>query len=557
MNRLKGFQRLRQESTPWDILIIGGGATGLGAAVDAAARGYRVALVEQHDFAKGTSSRSTKLLHGGVRYLKQGNVSLVRDAVRERGLACRNAPHLSKRLGFIIPAYKWNDKFFYGAGLMLYDRLAGQLSLGRSRVLSREDTMERLPTVRDDRLRGGILYYDGQFDDARMAISLARTAADRGAVILNYARVSGLILEEGRVRGVELQDEETGDQLNVRAKCVINAAGVFSDGIRKMESDSAQPMLVASQGSHLVLPREYLPGEDALMVPKTEDGRVLFALPWQNRVILGTTDVAVDGASLEPRPLEDEIEFLLEHAGKYLKEAPGRSDILSAFSGLRPLVSAPGGKSTSSLSRDHTIVTSEGGLVTILGGKWTTYRKMAADVVDRAERVAGLPHRPCATRFLQLRGGDEDGAERASLAIYGSDARHVEELLRASPELGRPLHPRLDILWGQVAWAARHEMARTVEDVLSRRTRALLHDARAASEAAPLVARLLAQELGRDEAWQKEEVLRFQKLSRHYQLPDNGGGPVSAPAGAPAKQFGFEEKISALGARADSRKTSL
>lgn len=530
MEREQQFERLRQENGPWDFLIIGGGATGIGTAVDAASRGYRVVLIEQHDFAKGTSSRSTKLLHGGVRYLKQGNVSLVRDAVRERGLACRNAPHLGKTLGFVIPAYKWNDKFFYGAGLKLYDRLAGKLSLGRSRVLSRKETLERLPTIRENGLRGGILYYDGQFDDARMAVNLAQTAVDFGAVVANYTRVVGLIIEDGHVSGAKLRDEESGAELEVRAKCVINAAGVFADGIRRMETVEAKPMLVTSQGSHLVLPREFLPGNDALMVPKTEDGRVLFALPWQNRVLLGTTDLPVEKPSLEPRPLEEEIAFLLDHAGKYLRMAPQAGDVLSAFSGLRPLVSAPGDQSTAALSRDHTIVVSEGGLVTIVGGKWTTYRKMGEDVVDRAEKVAGLEHRSCGTAELHLHGWAAGEPESESFSIYGKDARGLEDLLRERPDLKRPLHPRLEELAVQVVWAARHEMARTVEDVLSRRTRALLHDAKSAIEAAPLVAELLASEFGRDETWQKEQVAVFTQIARRYLLQDAAGEPAKQEA---------------------------
>lgn len=523
MKRQEGLERLRQESEPWDFFIIGGGATGLGAAVDAASRGYRVALVEQHDFAKGTSSRSTKLLHGGVRYLKQGNISLVRDAVRERGLAVRNAPHLGKRLGFIIPAYKWNEKLFYGIGLKVYDRLAGRLSLGRSEFLSREETLERLPTIRPEGLRGGVLYYDGQFDDARMAVNLAQTAAEHGAAVVNYVRVSGLMIEGGKVVGVQVKDVETGAELEVRARCVINAAGVFSDGIRKMEAKESKPMLVASQGSHLVLPKEYMPGQDALMVPKTEDGRVLFALPWQNRVVLGTTDLPVKGVSLEPRPLEEEIAFLLEHAGKYLRMAPGANDVLSAFSGLRPLVSTSGGGPTAALSRDHTIAISDGGLVTIVGGKWTTYRQMAADVVDRGETVAGLTHRPCETRDLHLHGWAAEEPENGRFALYGSDADGLENLAGKHPEWRKRLHPQLDTHAVEVIWSARHEMARTVEDVLSRRTRSLLHDARAAMEVAPEVARLLAKELGRDEAWQEEQVASFRQIANGYILSDDAG----------------------------------
>lgn len=533
MKREQQIDRLKSE-TDWDFVIIGGGATGLGTAVDAALRGYRVALVEQQDFAKGTSSRSTKLLHGGVRYLKQGNIGLVRDAMRERGLICRNAPHLAGTLGFIIPAYKWHERFFYGAGLKFYDRLAGKLSLGRSRLLSRDETRERLPTIEDRGLRGGVLYYDGQFDDSRMAVNLAQTAVEHGATVLNYVRATGLVVEKNRVVGVSLKDEETGSEIEIRAKCVINAAGVFSDQIRKMENREARPMLVASQGSHLMLPREFLPGKDALMVPKTKDGRVLFALPWQGRILLGTTDLAVDKTSLEPRPLEEEVDYLLEYAGKYLKETPGENDVLSAFSGLRPLVSAGKSRSTSALSRDHTISVSEGGLVTILGGKWTTYRQMASDVLDQAEKVAELEPRICRTRDLPLH-GSAFPAEEDPFGLYGSDAELLRKLRLELPELEGRLHPKLDLEAVQVVWAARHEMARTVEDVLARRIRVLFHDARAAIEVAPAVAEILANELGRDGEWRRDQVDRFTKLARGYLIGSDVEKSVQPESDLPGK----------------------
>lgn len=520
MDREKEFARLRQASGPWDFIVIGGGATGLGTAVDAASRGYRTLLVEQDDFAKGTSSRSTKLLHGGVRYLKQGNVSLVLDALRERSLVCRNAPHLAGKLGFVIPAYKWFERSFYGVGLEAYDRLAGKLSLGRSQWLSRERTLERIPTLRKEKVRGGILYYDGQFDDSRLAVNLAQTASERGAVVLNYVKAVGFIQEKGRICGVLLRDLEAGEELEVRGKSLINATGVFCDAVRSMEAGDVRPMVVASLGSHLVLPRRFLPGADALMIPKTADGRVLFALPWHDRVVLGTTDVQVDEPRMEPRATEDETEFLLGHAAKYLQEAPEPKDVLSLFSGLRPLVSARGdGQETAAISRDHTIVVSAGGLVTVTGGKWTTYRKMAADVIDKAEEACGLPHRQCLTRELKIHGWTEALDRKDGLAIYGSDASAIAALAQAEPEWNEPIHPKLSCLKAEVIWAVRCEMARTVEDFLSRRSRALLLDARASSEAAPGVAGLMAAELGKDQMWEKDQVERFQKLARGYWIP--------------------------------------
>jgi glycerol-3-phosphate dehydrogenase len=524
MKRQTALDRLRQEGDAWDFIIIGGGATGLGTAVDAAARGYRTLLVEQHDFSKGTSSRSTKLLHGGVRYLKQGDLRLVFDALRERSLVCRNAPHLARRLGFVIPAYKWHEKPFYGIGMEIYDRMAGKLSLGRSKWLSREETIRRLPTVQTKGLRGGILYWDGQFDDSRLAVNLAQTATEKGAAILNYVKAVGLLNEAGRVSGVQLQDVETGSAFEVRGKCVINATGVFCDQVRAMESADVKPILVASQGTHLILPREFLPGDDALMVPKTADGRVLFALPWHDVVVVGTTDDPVKEIPLEPRATQSEIDFLMEHAGKYLAKAPAAEDVLSVFTGLRPLVSSSGnGKKTAALSRDHTILISPAGLVTVTGGKWTTYRKMAADVLEQAEKALGWAPRPSVTRDLKLHGWREHAGDGGPLGVYGSDADGIEALARANPSWNKAIHPRLPCLAAEVVWAARHEMARTVEDILARRSRSLLLNARASMEAAPEVARILAAELGRDEAWQKEQVTAYKKVAAGYLLSAHAG----------------------------------
>ncbi len=527
MNREKGIEQLRAQAGPWDFIIIGGGATGLGTAVDAATRGYRTLLVEASDFAKGTSSRSTKLIHGGVRYLKQGNIGLVLEALRERGLLCRNAAHLAGTLGFVIPVYDWHGKAFYGAGLKLYDRLAGRLSLGRSRILSRRETGERLPTARRKGLRGGVFYCDAQFDDARLAVNLAQTAEDHGAVVLNYVRAAGLIRERGRVGGVRLHDEETGEEFEVRGRCVINATGVYCDEVRRMESPGTEPILVVSRGTHLVLPREFQPGEDALMVPKTADGRVLFAVPWHGRVVLGTTDTPAEKPCLEPRASDEEIEFLLTHAAGYLERAPGADDVLSVFSGLRPLVSSGrAGAGTAALSRDHTILISDGGLVTITGGKWTTCRRMASDVLDRAERSAGFEHRPCVTRTLPIHGWTENPTPSAPLGVYGADGPEIAALAREDPGLDRPLHKKLDCLRAEVVWAARNEMARTVEDVLARRTRSLVLDARASMEAAPEAARLLARELGRDFSWEKAQAEKFRALAKGYLVP-----PGRVPAG--------------------------
>ena len=492
MNRAAMLSRLAAEET-FDVLIIGGGATGLGAALDAAARGYTVALVERADFASGTSSRSTKLVHGGVRYLRQGNIKLVTSALRERGRLIRNAPHLVHDLAFIIPAYGLTDRVFYGAGLKLYDTLAGELSLGKSRVLDRAETLARLPTASPEGLRGGVLYHDGQFDDARLALSLARAAADRGAALLNHVEATGFIREGDRVVGAEIRDKISGVEFTVRARVVINATGVFVDELRQKEDPASSPLVTVSQGIHLVLPRRFLPGDTALMVPKTDDGRVLFAVPWHDRVIVGTTDTPLPATSAEPRALPEECAFVLAHARRYLAAQPTPADVLSVFAGLRPLVRGKAGDSTASLSREHALVVGAGGVLTVTGGKWTTYREMAEQVVDLAARLGRLAPRPSPTAELAL--PDLRLADSAPSAL---------------------LHPDLPYTEAEVRHAARTELAETVEDVLARRTRALFLDARAAAACAPRVAAILAEELGRDAAWIETQTTRFRTLAAGY-----------------------------------------
>lgn len=522
MKREEMLSALTASSKPWDMIVIGGGASGLGTAVDAAARGYRVLLLEQGDFAQGTSSRSTKLVHGGVRYLQQGNLKLVREALRERGLLTRNAPHLVGHLAFIVPNYTWWEGPFYGAGLKIYDTLAGKLGLGPSRHLSRKETLAHLPTLEPAGLRGGTIYYDGQFDDARLAITLAQTAVDLGGIVINYAQVTGLLKEarDKKVRGVRARDVESGREYELAARVVINATGVFTDSIRRLDEPAAGNIIAPSQGAHIVLDRSFLPGNSAIMVPKTDDGRVLFAIPWHERVLIGTTDSAVSKPQLEPRPLPEEIEFLLKHAARYLTKDPKREDVLSAFAGLRPLVKTEKGKKTALVPRDHTVLVSESGLVTVTGGKWTTYRKMAEDTVDRAAEAAGLEERACPTAKLRLhgwlRGNPNTSATGQRWAQYGADEAGLAALEEANPRLRELLHPNLPYRAAEVIWAARHEMARTVEDVLSRRTRMLLLDARASIAIAPQVANWLAGELGRDEKWRREQVASYRKLAERY-----------------------------------------
>jgi len=515
----------------FDIVVIGGGATGLGVAVDAASRGYRTLLLEQADFAKGTSSRSTKLVHGGVRYLAQGDVRLVFEALHERGLLLANAPHLVRSQPFVIPSYRRWDSFLYGLGLKIYDWMAGRYRFGKTELLGAERVAELLPNVEKRGLRGGILYYDGQFDDARLAVNLAQTCTEAGGVVMNYARVTGVIKDAGgKVNGVTAVDLESGAELNVNARSVVNATGVFVDDILRMDQSNGRPMVRPSQGVHIVLSRDFHKGDSALMIPSTDDGRVLFAVPWHGHLLVGTTDTPLDQHSLEPIALEQEVDFILDTLRRYLVNKPERSDVLSIFAGLRPLAHNGNGQGkTKEISRSHKLVVSSSGLVTITGGKWTTYRKMAQDTVDQAVRSAGLPFQPCRTASLKIHGYLQKAPVEKQFAIYGSDAGAIAVLAQQYPELAEPLHPEFPHVAAEVVWAVRHEMARTVEDVLARRLRVLFLNARAAIEMAPIVAKWMAKELQRDTSWIQRQVELFTALAHNY-LPEADLSEDTAPA---------------------------
>lgn len=515
MKREIHLEQIRNTPKPFDFCIIGGGATGLGAAVDAASRGHTVVLLEQADFAKGTSSRSTKLVHGGVRYLQQGNVSLVLEALRERGRLTKNAPHLVHDLSFVIPNYSWWEGPFYGIGMKVYDQLAGKLGLGPSRWLSKEETISRIPTVETENLTGGVMYHDGQFDDSRLAVNLAQTAAGLGAKILNYAKCTGLLKTDGLVSGVTVEDVESGDSFEVHALCVINATGIHVDELRAKDDKASAPIITVSQGIHIVLPKEFLPGDAAIMIPKTADGRVLFAVPWHDCVVVGTTDTPLNEKSMEPRALASEVEFVMEHAAKYLTKDPRPEDVLSIFAGLRPLVKSGDDTSTAAISRDHTILVSNSGLITVTGGKWTTYRKMAEDVIDQAEMVSGVDQKRCETETLQIHGWSRSAIPEANLRPYGADAASIRAFGSAEK-----LHPALGLTAAEVMWHVREEMARTVEDVLARRSRCLLLNARASIEVAPQVAQIMAKELGRDASWIAAQITAYEKLGRGYVFGD-------------------------------------
>ncbi|HET8826789.1 MAG TPA: glycerol-3-phosphate dehydrogenase/oxidase [Terriglobales bacterium] len=517
MNRAEMWGRVRDHQGPWDMIVVGGGATGVGIAIDAASRGYDVLLLEQSDFCKGTSSRSTKLAHGGVRYLEKGDIGLVMEALKERGLLLQNAPHLVRDLAFIVPNYEWWEAPFYGLGLKLYQVLAGKYGFGKSRLLSREETLEHLPTLKTEGLRGGAIYYDGQFDDARLLIHMVFTGFEQGATLLNYVQVTGVTKDsQDFVDGVIARDLESGEELRAAARVVINATGAFGDLLRRAADENVKPMIAPSQGIHLVFRPEFLPGNSAIMVPHTSDGRVLFAIPWHGHVLVGTTDTPVPSAMLEPVAMEQEIEFILATAGQYLAKAPTRDDVLSIFAGVRPLVKADGAVSTAALSRDHVIHIDRSGLMTICGGKWTTYRHMAEDCVDQAVTLAQLAERPCVTRTLRIHGFSSGPQPGDVLAVYGSDAGKIRALIEHDSVLGERLHPALPHVKAEVVWAAREEMARTVEDVLARRTRALFLNAAAALEMAPSVADILAKELDWSDPVKDSSLSDFRAVARHY-----------------------------------------
>jgi glycerol-3-phosphate dehydrogenase len=519
MNRTEMLSRVREHEKVWDFVIIGGGATGIGCAVDAASRGFEVLLLEQSDFGKGTSSRSTKLVHGGVRYLAQGNVSLVRESLKERGLLLKNAPHLVKKQAFVVPVYSYWDKFFYGAGLKTYNILSGKYGFGKSEILSVEETINLLPNVKKDDLYGGILYFDGQFDDTRLLINLAQTAAEQGAVLLNYARVFALNRDaDGKIDGAAVSDEISGQIFLAKAKVVINATGAFSDSVRKFSNRNAENIIAPSQGIHLVFDKKFLPSENALMIPKTNDDRVLFAIPWHDHAVFGTTDTPIEKPELEPQAHEDEIKFILETAKTYLENPPKREDILSVFVGIRPLVRADDSKNTSALSRDHTIEIDKSNLLTITGGKWTTYRRMAEDAINQATEIARLPEKKCVTENLKIHGAIESDATQNDLNIYGTDAEEINKLVVENPSLAEKLHEDLPYRKAEIVWTIRNEMAETVEDILARRTRALFLNAKAAIELAPQIAEIMAQELQKEFAdiWIQEQIQSFNETARNY-----------------------------------------
>jgi glycerol-3-phosphate dehydrogenase len=518
MNRQKNVEELKKQSdTIWDVIVIGGGATGLGVAHDSISRGYKTLLLEQSDFAKATSSRSTKLVHGGVRYLAQGDLLLVMEALHERGLMLKNAPHLTFNQEFVIPVYTLWDAFMYTAGLKFYDLLSGRLSMGKSYFISRKKALLRLPLLRSEGLIGGIVYHDGQFDDSRMAFAIAESCTEKGAIALNYFRVNGLLKDEkGKINGVKANDIATGEKFVLRAKVVINATGIFADEVASMDDRESKPTIRPSQGVHIVLDKSFLQSDSAIMIPKTSDGRVLFAIPWYDEVVIGTTDTPIDAVSLEPVALEKEINFILQTAEKYMIKPPTREDVLCIYAGLRPLAANPDNPaSTKEVSRRHKITLSSSGLITVIGGKWTTYRRMAEETVDKAIKAGFLAKVKCSTYDLKLTKNHlNNSSER--LHIYGDHSTDIERMISENPSLGIPIDARLPYTRAEILWICRNEMPFTIEDILARRTRALFLNARVSASVAPEVAGLMANEFGYDLDWQSKQVEAYNELVKNY-----------------------------------------
>ncbi len=517
MNRKDNIKKVLDQTIQWDIAVIGGGSSGLGVALDALSRGLSVILLDKADFAKGTSSRSTKLVHGGVRYLAQGDVLLVLEALKERGRLLRNAPHLAHNQSFIIPIYSFFDKIKYTVGLKLYDIMAGKLRLGTTKFISKNEIISRLPTLKTENLKGGVVYQDGQFDDARLALNIAQTCNDMGGVMLNYMKVNQLLKgDSGKVEGIHVTDQLSEKSFDLKAKMVVNATGVFADKILKMDNPEARKMIQPSQGIHLVLESSFMSEKDALMIPETSDGRVLFAVPWQGKVVVGTTDTLRKKPKLEPAALEQEIEFVLNTASTYLTKAPTRADVLSVYAGLRPLAAPKDeGEKTKEISRSHKVIVSDSNLVTLTGGKWTTFRKMGEDTVEHFSQITNEKLSESKSADQKIHGYSTVKSNQ-HLAIYGSDIEKINILQDENPELSEKLHESYPYTKAEVVWAVRNEMAMKVEDVLARRIRILFLDAKAAIEMAPLVVKIMADELREDQKWIDKELISFNKLALRY-----------------------------------------
>ena len=513
MNRNDSIIKLNKV-LEWDIVIIGGGASGLGIAVDASKRGYKTLLLEKNDFGKGTSSRSTKLIHGGVRYLQNGDITLVIESLKERGILKRNAPHLVQDLSFVIPTYDWWASPFYGIGMKIYDMMAGKLGLGKSVIISKGETEKLIPNVNKKGLRGGVIYHDGQFDDSRMAITLALSANSKKTALLNYCNVDGLIKNNNEIIGLSFTDSINEKKYQVKSKVVINATGVFAEEIIRMDQPKIEKMIQPSQGVHIVLEKKFLKSEHAILIPQTSDGRVLFAVPWKNYVVVGTTDTQIKNASEEPKPLKEEIDFILNNASKYMTIKPNKSDIKSVFAGLRPLAATNDKKSTKEVSRSHKIDISPSGLISVLGGKWTTYRKISEDAIDTAISINKLKKKKCKTEKTKLFGYKKKVDFSDPMHVYGSLKKTVKSLGGINDN--NSLSTKFYISNNIIEWSIIHEMALTLEDVLARRTRCVFLDSKESKLIAPDVVKKMADVLEKDQEWIDTELKNFNKLIKNY-----------------------------------------
>ena len=513
MNRADSIIKLNK-ILQWDVVIIGGGASGLGIALDASKRGYKTLLLEKYDFGKGTSSRSTKLIHGGVRYLQNGDITLVIESLKERGILKRNAPHLVQDLSFVIPTYDWWASPFYGIGMKIYDMMAGKLGLGKSEIISKQETEKLIPNVNKKGLRGGVIYHDGQFDDSRMAITLALSADSKKTALLNYCNVEGLIKKDGEIKGLNFTDSINSKKYQIKSKVVINATGVFAEEIIRMDQPKIEKMIQPSQGVHIVLERRFLKSKHAILIPQTSDGRVLFAVPWKNYVVVGTTDTQVKKASEEPKALKEEVDFILKNAGKYMSVKPKKDDIKSVFAGLRPLAATSNKQSTKEVSRSHKIDISPSGLISVLGGKWTTYRKIAEDAINTAISINKLKKKKCKTERTKLFGFKRNVSWSDPMHIYGSLKKKVESLGGINDN--KSLSNKFYISNNIIEWSIIHEMALTVEDILARRTRCVFLDSKESKRIAPIVAQKMADILGEDDKWIDAELKKFNKLIKNY-----------------------------------------
>ena len=513
MNRNDSIVKLNKV-LEWDIVIIGGGASGLGIAVDASKRGYKTLLLEKHDFGKGTSSRSTKLIHGGVRYLQNGDITLVIESLKERGILKRNAPHLVQDLSFVIPTYDWWASPFYGIGMKIYDMMAGKLGLGKSVIISKGETEKLIPNVNKKGLRGGVIYHDGQFDDSRMAITLALSANSKKTALLNYCNVDGLIKNNNEIIGLSFTDSINSKKYQVKSKVVINATGVFAEEIIRMDQPQIEKMIQPSQGVHIVLEKKFLKSKHAILIPQTSDGRVLFAVPWKNYVVVGTTDTQIKNASEEPKPLKEEIDFILKNASKYMTIKPNKGHIKSVFAGLRPLAATSDKKSTKEVSRSHKIDISPSGLISVLGGKWTTYRKISEDAIDTAISIKKLKKKKCKTEKTKLFGYKKKVDFSDPMHVYGSLKKKVESL--GGKDDNNSLSTKFYITNNIIEWSIIHEMALTLEDILARRTRCIFLDSKESKLIAPNVAKKMAEVLEKDQEWIDTELKNFNKLIKNY-----------------------------------------